>query len=190
MKKLVFLVLALLMFSCHRENDSEQPELQQIDLFLEGAFAKCPTGGVVLVARQGKSIFTKAYGIADLELDVPMTIDHVLAIGSITKQFTAVMILKLVEAGQLALDDDVRQYVPELETHGRTISIAQVLTHTSGLFNFVDLPNFQGISLQHLTPLEILKLTKDKPLTFEPGTKYAYSDSGYILLGLIIERVS
>ncbi|HMQ08808.1 MAG TPA: serine hydrolase domain-containing protein [Saprospiraceae bacterium] len=191
MKNFAISVLIIALFSCVDKQDQQENGITtQIEVFLDDAFSSCPSGGVVLIAKGGKEIFSKAYGMADLELNVPMRTDHVLATGSITKQFTAVAILKLVQEGKLKLHDDVRKYVPELETFGKIITIEQVLTHTSGLPNFVDLDDFDAFAIRELSPLEIVLLTKGQSLLFEPGTEYAYSDSGYILLGLIIERQS
>jgi CubicO group peptidase (beta-lactamase class C family) len=190
MKNLAITALLIFICSCtYRQDQQEESVSTQIEAFLDDAFSSCPSGGVVLVAKGGREIFSKAYGMADLELNVPMRTDHVLATGSITKQFTAVAILKLVQEGKLDLHDDVRKYVPELETFGKTITIEQVLRHTSGLPNFVDLADFDAFAIRELSPLEIVLLTKGQSLLFEPGAGYAYSDSGYILLGLIIERL-
>lgn len=146
-------------------------------------------GGVVLLAS-GRFRLERAYGRADVETGREMTERSIFEIGSISKQFTAVAILKLVELGALSLDDDVRARVPELDAHGERITIEQVLTHTSGLPNLVDRPDFDALLMRDHTPRELLELTWNEPLRFPPGTGFYYSDSGYILLGLIIERVT
>jgi CubicO group peptidase (beta-lactamase class C family) len=144
----------------------------------------------VVIARDGEAIVRRAYGAADLELGVALRPEHVFRIGSITKQFTAVAILQLVERGFLRLDDDVREHVPDLDTQGRRITVEQVLTHTSGLPNLVDLEGFDSLARQDHTADALLRLTRGQPLWFEPGTGFRYSDTGYIVLGAVIERVS
>jgi CubicO group peptidase (beta-lactamase class C family) len=186
MRTHVFL-LAVLAGSC--QHAAPIPSQQALDALVAPAFSQL-SGGVVLVARDDKPLFRRAYGFADVELGVPMRPDHVLGTGSITKQFTAVAILQLAAAGKLALEDDVRKHLPTLQTHGRTITIEQLLTHTSGLANVVDRSDFDLLLRQDRSVEELLALTGDEPLRFEPGTGFYYSDSGYFVLGAIIERVS
>lgn len=154
------------------------------------AFDRYPSGGVVLVARRGRVLLRRSYGLADVELGVPMHPDHVLGTGSITKQFTAIAVLQLVAEGRLSLTEDVRRYLPEFPTHGRSITIEQLLTHTSGLANVVDREDFDQLARRDHTPAELLALTRDMPLHFEPGQGFRYSDSGYFVLGAVIERIS
>jgi len=164
--------------------------VKRIDALLANEFSANQPGGVVMVAIKGKPLFRRAYGLADLELKIPMRPDSVLRIGSITKQFTAVAILKLVEQGKLTLVDDVRTYVPRLLPDGEKITIEQVLTHTSGLPNLVDLKDFEKLARQDYKVEELLALTKDQPNHFPPGQGFKYSDTGYILLGAVIERAT
>jgi CubicO group peptidase (beta-lactamase class C family) len=153
-------------------------------------FERDRPGGVVVVAQVGRTLLHRAYGLADIEQAVPMRIDHVFKIGSITKPFTAVAMLMLAADGRVALDADVRRYIAEFETHGRRITVEQVLSHTSGLPNLVDLPDFGTVARQDYETKAVLALTRHVPLHFEPGTSYRYSDTGYILLGAIIEDVT
>lgn len=145
--------------------------------------AICMTDGEELLIARG-------YGLADRERKRPWSVDTVSCVGSLTKQFTAVAILQLVAAGRVSLDDDVRDFVPGLDTRDRSITIEQVLTHTSGLPNLVDREDFDTLARQDHTVDELLRLTEGVPLWFEPGQGFRYSDTGYILLGAIIERVS
>jgi len=171
----------------------DQPDARlrsRLQALVEPEFRPDGPGGVVLVARDGEPLLRRAYGMADLELGVPMEPEHVLEIASITKQLTAVAILQLVEQGRLTLEDDVREHVPGFDTRGRTITVEQVLTHTAGLPNLVDRPDFEGLARRDHTVEELLALTAGQPLHFEPGTGFRYSDTGYILLGAIIERLS
>ncbi|MCI0601915.1 serine hydrolase [bacterium] len=163
---------------------------EQIEDFLAKQFRADKPGGVVLVARNSKPVFRHAYGLADMELIVPMTPETKIKIGSITKQFTAIAVLKLISEGKLALSDDVREYLPSLPAYGKRITIEQVLTHTSGLPNLVDLNDFDVLARKDYTAEQLLALTNHLPLHFEPGLGFRYSDTGYILLGAMIERIS
>lgn len=163
---------------------------QALDALLAPAFAGRESGGVVLIARAGEVVYRRAWGKAEIALGVPMRPDHLLAVGSITKQFTAVALLRLVAAGVVALEDDVRAHVPEVDTGGRRATVEQVLTHTAGLPNLVDRSDFERLARLPATAVELLGLTRGVPLHFEPGQGFRYSDSGYILLGEIVARAS
>ena len=119
-----------------------------------------------------------------------MRAENAFLVGSITKEFTAAAILQLVERSLLSLDADVRIYVPTFNTHGRRITLEQVLTHTAGIPNIIDLAAFDSLSRLPHTVRELLDRTRDVPLHFEPGTSFRYSDTGYFLLGAIIEKVT
>ncbi len=184
------LFILLLLFVTAVSAQLPRNTLSLIEKHLMSEFKHDGPGGVVLVAKGGKPVFHRAYGMADVELGVRMRTDNMFGIGSITKQFTAVAILKLVEEGKLSLDDDVRKFVPDLHTGGYRITTEQILTHTSGLPNFVDHDDFEALSKQQHSVAELLALTKDLPLHFEPGSGYRYSDTGYIALGAVIEKIS
>jgi CubicO group peptidase (beta-lactamase class C family) len=125
-----------------------------------------------------------------VELGVPIQPDMVFELGSITKQFTATAILMLVERGQVSLADDVTKYLPDFPTHGKAITVEHLLTHTSGIPSYTGLPEWLPKMREDFTPRQIIDLFKDKPLEFEPGENWSYNNSGYILLGAIIEKVS
>lgn len=147
--------------------------------------------GAVLVARDGKPIFRKAFGLANREWDVANTPDTRFRLGSITKQFTAAAILQLAEQGKLSIDDPILKYYPDAPAAWAPITLKHLLTHTSGIPSYTGIPGFfvQQARLD-LVPAAIVKLTQDKPLEFPPGSKYAYDNTGYILLGYVIEKVS
>src|SRR5262249_60454640 len=105
-------------------------------------------GGSVSVQLRGETLAAKSYGVADLELDVPMPSDASFEIGSVTKQFTAASILLLAERGKLAVDDEVTRYLPDFPTHGQRITIRHLLTHTSGIKGYTELPDFAAL-MQH-----------------------------------------
>jgi CubicO group peptidase (beta-lactamase class C family) len=147
--------------------------------------------GSVLVAKNGVPVLRKAFGLANREWDIKNTPDTKFRIGSITKQFTATAILQLVEAGKLSIDDPVSKYYAESPTAWNAITIRQLLTHTSGIPSFTGIPHFfEEQARLDRTPEEIIKLTQDKPLDFAPGSKYSYDNTGYVILGYIIEKVS
>jgi D-alanyl-D-alanine carboxypeptidase len=147
--------------------------------------------GTVLVARDGKPIFRKGYGLANREWSVPNGPESKFRLGSITKQFTATAILQLVEAGKLKLDDPISKYYTDSPAAWSKVTIHHLLCHTSGIPSYTGLPGFfLKESMFDRTPAEIVKLTQEKPLEFEPGEKFAYDNTGYVLLGYVIEKIS
>jgi CubicO group peptidase (beta-lactamase class C family) len=147
-------------------------------------------GAAIVITKDGKEIYAKGFGIANLEFEVPMTSKMIFRIASITKQFTAVATLLLEEKGKLKIHDDFRKYLPDYPDPGKVITIEHLLTNTSGIPDYVSFPNHNKISQTKITTSGILDLFKDKPLEFEPGEHYSYSSSGYNILGAIIENVS
>lgn len=148
-------------------------------------------GFSIAVARRGEVLFARGYGMADLELEVPVTAEMVFRLGSITKQFTAAAIMRLVEEGKLNLDDEFTKYLPDYPTNGHRITIRHLLTHTSGIKSYTGLgPRWLEKVRLDLTHEELVALFRDEPLDFEPGAKYLYNNSGYYLLGMIIEQLT
>jgi CubicO group peptidase (beta-lactamase class C family) len=148
--------------------------------------------GTVLVAEQGKVIYKKGFGMANMELQIPNQTDSKFRLGSITKQFTAMLILQLVEQGKLKLDVPITTYLPNYpKMTGDKITLHHLLTHSSGIPNYTSFPNFRKeVSLNPYTPEEFLKVFSSLPLEFNPGDKFSYSNSGYFLLGYIIEKTT
>lgn len=148
--------------------------------------------GSALVAQQGKILLEKGYGMANLELNVPNTADTKFRLGSITKQFTAAAILQLEEQGKLSVNDLACKYLDDCPGPWKAITIHHLLTHTSGIPSYTS-PEFmlkpQTVRAP-LAPVEIVMLSKDKPLEFEPGSQWKYDNTGYIFLGAIIEKTS
>lgn len=156
-----------------------------------GAWYKPGDPGVtVLVAQDGKPVLRKAYGMASIEKKQAMTPDTALRLGSITKQFTSTAILMLAEEGKLALSDDITRHLPDYPTRGKKITIEHLLTHTSGIVSYTSKPGFQSSQEKDFTVAQMIDSFKNDPLEFEPGTRYAYNNSGYFLLGAIIEKIS
>jgi CubicO group peptidase (beta-lactamase class C family) len=145
--------------------------------------------GTVLIAKDGKVLLRKSYGMANQELGVPSSPEMIYRIGSITKTFTALSILQLEEKGKLSVQDPVVKYVPEVPQAWQKITIDQLLSHTSGIPQFMNAAAYQKAD----DPLRVEKALQDystQPLLSAPGEKFAYSNSGYVLLGRVIEKLS
>jgi CubicO group peptidase (beta-lactamase class C family) len=160
------------------------------DQVLSAAYPADQPGAAAIVIQDGKVVLRKGYGMANLDLGVPVSPDMVFELGSITKQFTAASILLLQERGQLRVEDDITKYLTDYPTHGETVTIEHLLTHTSGIPSYTGLPEWLPRVREDMTLQTLIGLFKDKPLEFKPGEKWAYDNSGYILLGAIIEKVS
>lgn len=146
-------------------------------------------GASVLVIQDGRAVVRRAYGFADLDARTPATPATNYRLASVTKQFTAAAILALVEDGKLSLDDPIRKWLPALPTVADPITIRHLLTHTSGLVDYEDLIP-EGTTKQVLDADVLRLLEQENKTYFTPGTSYRYSNSGYALLALIIERAS
>ena len=144
----------------------------------------------MLVARGADILITKGYGSANLEWDIPDTPSTKFRLGSVTKQFTAASILLLEERGKLKVEDPVKKYMPDAPAAWDKITIFHVLTHTAGIPNFTGFPDYQSTEAIPTTPEKLVARFLDKPLDFEPGEKWSYSNSGYVLLGYLIEKIS
>lgn len=145
--------------------------------------------GSALVAKEGKVLFSKGYGLANAEHHIPNSPDTVFRIGSITKLFTAVAILQLQEKGLLKVNDPIGKFIPDYP-QGDRITIHHLLSHASGIPSIYHFPNLLEIQRQATTPLLAMSHFKDLPLNFAPGTNTESSDSGYIILGAIIEKIT
>jgi len=146
--------------------------------------------GAVLVARDGLVLFQKAYGLANREYDVPNKLQTKFRIGSMTKQFTAMGVMLLVERGKVRLSDRVCNYIDNCPNAWSGITLRHLLSHTSGIPDFTDFPDDDQFERLPTTPLAAIARFRDKPLDFPPGQQFRYSNSGYVLLGYIIERAS
>jgi CubicO group peptidase (beta-lactamase class C family) len=153
---------------------------------LEGRVA----GLAVAVVRGTDTLLLKSYGMADLEWRIPMPVDAVFEIGSVTKQFTAAAILKLRDAGKIDLDADLSRYLPDFNTQGHRIPVRRLLDHTSGMKGATEMASFGTINTQNLPRDTLLDLIGAEPFDFTPGEALIYNNSAYIVLGHIIEKVS
>jgi CubicO group peptidase (beta-lactamase class C family) len=170
----------------------ETPTAASIDAIARPALAELHIPGMaVCVLSHGRVVASSAYGVADLENAVPVTTESRFSIASTTKEFTAAAILRLAESGTLCLDDDVTRFVPDLPLRGRGVTIERLLNHTAGVRNLQELGDrYWNQTHSAATTKELVDLVRNEPLDFEPGTDFRYSNSGYILLGAVIEAAS
>jgi CubicO group peptidase (beta-lactamase class C family) len=177
---------------------AQQAIADRLDAAARAALADpdAPVAGfAVKVVAKGTALLERGYGFTDLDRQQPMPANGIFRIGSITKQFTAAAILQLAEQGKLQLDEPLSRYLKEPYLKGTSqpiarVTLRQLLQHTSGIPNYTNLPWFEGHRGEAATPEEVVAAFADLPLEFEPGTRFAYSNSGYFLLGLVLEQVS
>jgi CubicO group peptidase (beta-lactamase class C family) len=162
----------------------------RIDQIVQSYVAKHQFMGTVLVARGNQVIHSKGYGSANLEWDVPNTPNTKFRLGSVTKQFTAASILLLEERGKLNVSDPVKKYLPDAPAAWDKITIFHLLTHTSGIPNFTSFPDYAKLEPFATTSEQLVSRFRNKPLDFEPGENWQYSNSGYVLLSYLLEKIS
>lgn len=162
---------------------------EKLDAYCKAAEATGRFHGTVLIKQKGNTLLSASYGYADVEARKPGDVNTVYQIGSITKQFTATVILKLAEQGKLSLDDKLSKYYPSFPK-GDKVTIEQMLSHRSGIKSYTGLPNFDSIKTRRATEDGMVKLFASQPYEFEPGTAWGYSNSAYSLLGYIIQKVT
>ena len=147
--------------------------------------------GSALVADRGQVVLKKGYGLANMEWRIPNTPDTKFRLGSITKQFTATLVMQLVEQGKIDLTASITRYLPDYPARtGDRVTIHHLLNHTSGIVGYTELPGFGETSRNTYTPTRFLDFFAKQDLLFEPGTKYSYNNSAYFLLGVILEKVT
>jgi CubicO group peptidase (beta-lactamase class C family) len=186
----VTLSLSLPAFVATGQQTDRTKLVSEIDAIANDALKQGPIAGMsVAVMRDGSPIIVKGYGMANLESNSPATADTVYRIRSISKTFTAVAVLQLVEQGKVSLDEDLSKFVSDFPTHGQSIKVRHLLSHTSGVKTYGG-PSWRKNKRLDLSPIEWLALVKDEPPDFPPGTNYNYSNAGYDLLALIIEKAS
>jgi CubicO group peptidase (beta-lactamase class C family) len=180
MHKKILLILCMFITRLHAQTSLSS----FLDSLLAIEIKANEPGGVVLVAKQGRIIYQKAFGMANIELQVPMKENMVFHIGSLTKQFTAIAILQLYEQQKLALQDTIGKFITGCSPEVGAITIEHLLTHTSGL------AEKSAPGSRNQTPEEIIAGYINQPLLFKTGTKWQYSNNGYYILGYIIEKVT
>jgi CubicO group peptidase (beta-lactamase class C family) len=169
---------------------SSQELESRVEEYIAARVKRDHFSGSILIAREGKVLFSRGYGLANHELDVPNTPQTKYRLGSITKQFTAMAILILQQQGKLKVHDKIKKYLPDAPKAWDEITIEHLLTHTSGIYNYTESLEFLKTLPVRVTLTELIAKFKDKPLNFKPGEKFSYSNSGYIVLGQIIETAS
>jgi len=162
----------------------------RVDAVAKQLLSRHTVGVSIAVAREGRLILAHGYGMANVEHSVAVTPETVFHIASISKNILAAVVLQLVDQGKLRLDDDVTKYVPEAPTQGRRVTVRQLLNHTSGIYSFTSLPNAADNERLELTHEQVLRLIKDRPFDFEPGTRWRYDNSAFYLAGMVVERVT
>ncbi len=187
-KLLTLLIIALLTATAAIAQD----KAQKIDALLKNYYDYGQLNGAVLVAENGKVIYKKGFGMANMEWEIPVQTDTKFRIGSVTKQFTAAVILQLVDEGKIKLDAHITDYLTDYRKDtGEKVTIHELLNHTSGIPSYTGLPGFfQNESRNPYGVKEFVKKFASGDLEFEPGTKFSYNNSAYFLLGAIIEQVT
>ncbi|HYI47246.1 MAG TPA: serine hydrolase domain-containing protein [Allosphingosinicella sp.] len=162
------------------------------DAIVQAAYPADGPGAAVIITRGGETIYRAGRGLADLEARRPIAADSVFRLGSITKQFTAAVVLQLVQEGRISLDDPVSRFFPDYPQPGAAATVRQLLNHTSGIQSYTGIPGWmveENTNRPHSTA-EMIALFRDRPSPTPPGQAWAYNNSGYVLLGAIIEKVT
>ncbi|MCE0521369.1 MAG: serine hydrolase [Methylacidiphilales bacterium] len=187
------LILPALIFSLctvvSMSQAADTPDVAGLESILAKRLPADGPGEVVLVARDGKILFSHGYGFADREKRIPTTPETRFRIGSVTKQFTAAAILHLAQEGKLSIDDSLAKYFPKYPG-GEKITLRHLLTHTSGLHNYTAHPDFLARVTQPIASADLVAWFQDDPPDFPPGEQFGYCNTGYVLLGQIVEKVS
>ena len=159
--------------------------------FLDATYAADRPGASVIIMKEGETLHEGGYGLANVEWGIPITPDTVFRVGSITKQFTAAAIMLLERRGALSVSDPITKYLPDYPTHGHRITIEQLLNHTSGIRSYTGIDGYMGNPVRaDVATDELVDIFKYLPMDFAPGDAWSYNNSGYVLLGAIIEAVS
>jgi CubicO group peptidase (beta-lactamase class C family) len=191
---LASLCLILLLCSAQAQSGTmppdTKPDTKRMEQIIQDAVTSQHFMGTVLVERDGKAILDKGYGSADLEWNIPNAPDTRFRLGSITKQFTAAGILLLEERGKLKVEDPISKYLPGEPAAWKNITFFHLLTHTSGIPSFTSFADYNDLQSRPVTSEQLVVRFRDKPLEFQPGEKWSYSNSGYALLGYLLEKIS
>ncbi|MBB6111877.1 CubicO group peptidase (beta-lactamase class C family) [Mucilaginibacter lappiensis] len=193
MKNYLFTLLIFFLIPLNSTAQSQQDTslTRKLDELIKQRLPSVGPGCVVLVAKKGQIIYKKAFGLSDLPSKKPMRADMIFRIGSMTKQYTAIATLQLVELGKISLQDTIQKYVKEFPYKGYPIKIENFLTQTSGIQDYMTLQNHDPAKERdEYTPAQGVDYFKDAPLNFTPGSKFEYSNSNFYLLGYIIELVT
>lgn len=187
MKKLLYIACLVFTVSASAQTDAEKA--RKIDSIFTAYANQSKFNGAIVVAHKGNVVLSKGYGKADFRRGILNTSSTKFKLASVSKQFTAMAILILEEQGKLSVNDKLSKYIPDYPK-GDSITVHHLLTHTSGIKNFTDMPLYHLLKTKPHTMEQLIAHFKDLPLDFEPGTKMSYSNSGYVLLTDIIEKAS
>jgi D-alanyl-D-alanine carboxypeptidase len=185
--------VTIILLACCAIAQAQTPPMElsdRVDAIAKQLLSRHTAGVSIAVARDGRLILARGYGMANLEHSVPVTPETVFHIASISKNILAAVVLQLFDEGKLRQDDDVTKYVPEAPTQGHHVTVRQLLNHTSGIYSFTSLPNAADNERLELTHEQVLALIKDKPFEFDPGTHWRYDNSAFYLAGMVVERVT
>jgi D-alanyl-D-alanine carboxypeptidase len=172
-----------------RADASYSSQLDAVDAYIQGSMSKHHIPGVsVAIVRDGKVIRAKGYGLANAELSVPATEETVYQLASVTKTFTASAVMMLVEDGKLKLDDKITALLPDLPAAWSEVTVRHLLSHTSGIKSYTSVRDFAKTARKDYSQREIINLVAKEPLEFSPGEKWRYNNTGYFLLGMLIEK--
>jgi CubicO group peptidase (beta-lactamase class C family) len=177
-------IVLILSAACLAQDKAQTENVARMEQIVQSYVPGKNFMGSVLVAQDGRILLDKSYGFANLEWEIPNTSTTKFRLGSITKQFTAASILLLEERGKLKVEDPVKKYMPDAPAAWDKITIFHLLTHTSGIPSLTSFSDFEAKEAQPMTPEKLVEWFRDKPLEFEPGEKWNYSNSGYNPAGL------
>lgn len=185
----VAILLPVQLFSQQAITISDK-QVQGIDSIINSIYIANEPGAAVLLAQHGKILLRKGYGLSNLEFQIPVSPEHVFAIASMTKYITAVSILILQERGKLTVKDDIRKFIPSYNTRGKNITLENLMTHTAGILNDRDDPGYWAKLKLETSRFAGNQFVDEKPLMFEPGADFSYSNPSFRLLAFVIEQAS
>jgi D-alanyl-D-alanine carboxypeptidase len=188
---LLLCIASLTSFGRAQETGPVESGAGGVDAYVQRVMAKRHIPGAsVAVVKDGKVVLAKGYGLASVELGVPATADTVYQLASVTKTFTATAIMLLARDGKLSLDDKITERLPDLPEAWKGVTVRHLLSHTSGIKSYTSVKDFHKSTRKDFAPHEILGLVAKEPLEFRPGEKWDYSNTGYFLLGMLIEKTA
>lgn len=186
----VFLISVLLLTSSFGQSKQDKELSKSLDELIPKRLTEIAPGCIVMIVKNDKVIYKKAFGTANTELNIPMQPNMVFRTGSMGKQYTAIAVLQLVEQGKIGLQDSIQKYIKDFPSKGYTITIENLLTNTSGIKDYLSEISNPSKQKESYTPKDGVDYIKDEPLNFKPGSNYRYSNSNFYLLGYIIEMVT
>lgn len=167
------------------------PTLAELDAFVARQMkARRIPGLSIAVLRDGVIVYARGYGLANVEHEVAATEHTMYQLASVTKQFTATVVMQLVEEGKLTLATPLHSVLPDVPDAWSAVTVAQLLNHTSGIPSYTSVPDFGSLMRKDFKPAELIALVRDRPMDFVPGQQWRYNNSGYVLLGMMIEQIT